>query len=72
LFKSTDLETNTTSLLGTHNDGVKEIIYCRDSNTLLTGSWDSSVNQYDARNGDLVTSLKQPDKVYSMDSAGNL
>ncbi|KAG5519249.1 hypothetical protein PMAC_002337 [Pneumocystis sp. 'macacae'] len=52
-----------------HDDAVKSVLFNRNLNLLITGSWDKTVRQWDFRSKDAFLSVyKLPQKVFSMDS----
>lgn len=68
-----DWNTLKSSILGTHSDAVKSLVYSAAANLLVSGSWDSTITAWDAKASTArVTKATVPGKVYSMDTVGNL
>ncbi|KTW27123.1 uncharacterized protein T551_03117 [Pneumocystis jirovecii RU7] len=64
-----DLFASTVSVLGIHDDAVKSVLFNRNLNSLITGSWDKTIRQWDFRLKNASLSVyKQPQKIFSMDS----
>ncbi|KDQ09640.1 hypothetical protein BOTBODRAFT_58543 [Botryobasidium botryosum FD-172 SS1] len=67
-----DLENETATVLGGHDDAVSSVVYSKDTNTLITGSWDRTVRTWDHRAATPQTaSIAQPERVYAMDTVQN-
>ncbi|KAJ3307595.1 hypothetical protein HDV04_002933, partial [Boothiomyces sp. JEL0838] len=56
-----------TNKIGNHNAAISTIVTSKDY--IITGSWDRSVKVW--KNGALVKTLEQPEKVYSIDVMDN-
>ncbi|XP_066255727.1 mitotic checkpoint protein BUB3 [Euwallacea similis] len=69
-LKSFDFNTTTESIVGTHNNSIKCVVYCNEFNCILTGSWDEYVKIWDPRSSGPSGTYKQCDKVLSMDTCG--
>lgn len=68
-LKHYDLNTNTDTTIGTHNDAVKCVEHAPKINGILTGSWDKTVKLWDTRDKDCVGTYEQNNcKVYSMNA----
>ena len=68
-----DWNTLKSSILGTHADAVKSLVYSTTANLLVSGSWDSTITGWDAKASTArVATTTVPGKVYSMDTVGNL
>lgn len=66
-MKFYDLNTNTDTTIGTHNDAVKCVEYASKLNGILSGSWDKTVKLWDTREKECVGTYEQNNgKVYSM------
>ncbi|XP_038071025.1 mitotic checkpoint protein BUB3-like isoform X2 [Patiria miniata] len=70
-LKTFDINTNTESVVGTHEAPVKCVEYCPDVNVIVTGSWDQTVKLWDPRTPCNAGSFSQPDKVYTMAVSGD-
>lgn len=60
-------------IVGTHTAAVRCVAYCPEVHCLLSGSWDSTVKWWDPRistNSNALTSMMQPERVYTMTLAG--
>ena len=63
-----DLATGASKVLGNHEAGIKCMEYVKATGQVVTGSWDKSVKLWDARAPtSLVSTLSQPDKVFTLD-----
>ncbi|XP_039282513.1 mitotic checkpoint protein BUB3 [Nilaparvata lugens] len=69
-LKMFDFNSNTETVVGTHDQAIRCIEYSSDVNSILTGSWDSTVKMWDPRTNRLVGNYSQPDKVYTMSLCG--
>lgn len=69
-IKITDLVTAESTTLGTHDDAVKTLTNARELSLLVSGSWDKSIKLFDPRQSKCVSVHEQPQKVFSIDSAG--
>lgn len=62
------LETEKISHLGQHSDSISSMNYSRESNVLITGSWDRTVRFWDPRaSSPQQASHDLPERVYYMD-----
>lgn len=69
-----DWNTLKTSILGTHEDAIKALVFSNTASTsgiLFSGSWDSSVTAWNPASMSRIVRITVPGKVYSMDVAGN-
>ncbi|CAG8475389.1 8397_t:CDS:2 [Paraglomus brasilianum] len=63
-----DFNTTNESIIGTHDDGVKCVEYCKDNSVIVTGSWDKTVRLWDIREKDASIGVHaQPNKVFALD-----
>lgn len=66
-LKFYDLNTQSESVIGTHNDAIKCVEMASKVNGILTGSWDRTVKLWDTREKECVGTYEQNNgKVYSM------
>ncbi|KAI9362935.1 WD40-repeat-containing domain protein [Zopfochytrium polystomum] len=68
--KIVDLNTKAETVIGTHENAVKSVVYSSDTGLIASGSWDSSLKVWDPRSTQLVTNQSLPAKVFSMDAVG--
>ena len=62
------MATGAPKVLGNHEAGIKCMEYVKATGQVVTGSWDKSVKLWDARAPtSLVSTLSQPDKVFTLD-----
>jgi len=67
LLKHCDLNSQTETVLGAHNDAIKCVEIAAKVNGVLTGSWDRTVKLWDIRQRECVGSYDQSNgRVYSM------
>jgi len=67
-----DLETERISHLGSHTKTVSSMTYSRDSNALITGSWDQTLRFWDTRSpSPRQSSHDTPERVYQIDLVNN-
>lgn len=67
-LKFYDLNTQSDSIIGTHSDAIKSVVWSTKMNGILTGSWDRTVKLWDTREKECVGTFEQNNgKVYSMD-----
>lgn len=69
-LKMFDFNSNTETIVGSHDQAIRCIEYSPEVNSILTGSWDSTVKMWDPRTNRLVGNYSQPDKVYTMSLCG--
>jgi len=64
-----DLATEKMTTLGTHDNAVSSMVYSRDANVLITGSWDCSLRFWDPRSpaSSLTGRYQTPERVYALD-----
>ena len=68
-----DIQKNSIQKIGQHSGLVKEVIsYDTDNNIIFSGGTDGIINVYDIRIGNLITSCKLKNKVFSMSQGGRL
>lgn len=70
VLKTFELNTQTESIIGSHERPIKVVENCPDLNCILTGSWDTLVKMWDPRTNRCVGTFMQPDKVYTMGICG--
>ncbi|KAG9221543.1 hypothetical protein CCMSSC00406_0009366 [Pleurotus cornucopiae] len=67
-----DLQTEKMTALGPHSDAVSSICHSRESNSIITGSWDRTVRFWDSRASSAQQSSHDlPERVYHMDIVNN-
>ncbi|KAG6854543.1 hypothetical protein C0991_005455 [Blastosporella zonata] len=67
-----DLGTENMRNLGAHNDAISTMAYFRESNMLITGSWDRTLRFWDSRaNSPQHSSHDTPERVYQLDLVNN-
>ncbi|KAG6856669.1 hypothetical protein H0H87_002046 [Tephrocybe sp. NHM501043] len=67
-----DLATENMRNLGAHNDAISTMAYFRESNMLITGSWDRTLRFWDSRSSSpQQSSHETPERVYQMDIVNN-
>ncbi|KAF8331289.1 WD40 repeat-like protein [Cantharellus anzutake] len=69
-----DLNSEKILVLGAHDSSVASVVHSKDTNSIYTGSWDQTVRVWDPRMGNpksLVSTHKQPERVYAMDLMGS-
>lgn len=71
-----DWNTLKTSILGTHEDAVKALVFAKNggassSGILFSGSWDSTVTAWNSVTMSRIARINVPGRVYSMDAVGN-
>ncbi|KAL1917746.1 uncharacterized protein VTP21DRAFT_3580 [Calcarisporiella thermophila] len=58
--------------LGAHDEAVRCVNYCDETNQVVSGSWDKTLKFWDPRSQQaLVGTYPQPEKIFSMDIVGN-
>lgn len=73
LVREFDLETETSRHFGQHAEPISRVTYAKDSNILITGSWDRTLRLWDPRAANAQQlSHNLPERVYNMDTTGNL
>eukprot|EP00300_Choanocystis_sp_HF-7_P005761 c14257_g1_i1.p1 GENE.c14257_g1_i1~~c14257_g1_i1.p1 ORF type:complete len:397 (+),score=55.28 c14257_g1_i1:173-1192(+) len=63
-----DLESNTAAVCAAHASPIKEMFFCEQLASLVTGSWDGTVKFWDHRSQEPWATLPLPDRCYAMDS----
>jgi len=68
-----DLETEKSFHLGNHDDSVSSMNFSKETNMLVTGSWDRKLNFWDPKSTNMqaVNSVSLPERVYHMDLVDN-
>ena len=65
--RRSQFRSNSERVLGSHEKGIKAVLYHDEIQSVITGSWDKAVNFWDHRaDRALVASYMQGGKVYSM------
>ncbi|CAF0808142.1 unnamed protein product [Adineta ricciae] len=72
LLKVFDFNTQQEIVMGYHDNAIRCVHYSPEMNILITGSWDSSIKFWDSRVPNCLGTCSLPDKVYTLDSAGEL
>jgi len=68
-----DFNTSKETELGKHDDAVRCMVWNTTTNSLITGSWDASIRQWDPRSPEaLKCTSVQPSKIFSMSLSGNM
>ncbi|XP_076629203.1 mitotic checkpoint protein Bub3 isoform X3 [Colletes latitarsis] len=70
-LKMYDINSNTESIMGTHDKPIRKIEYCAAVNAILTGGWDAAVKLWDPRTPTCVGSYLQPDVVLALSVCGD-
>ncbi|CCM05854.1 uncharacterized protein FIBRA_08090 [Fibroporia radiculosa] len=66
------LDTEKVNHLGQHSDSISCMNYARNTNALITGSWDRTIRFWDARaSAAQQSSHSLPERVYNMDLVNN-
>ena len=65
------MNSNTETILGSHNGPIRCVEYCPDINAMITGGWDANIKLWDPRAPCASGSFAQPDKVYTMSICGD-
>jgi len=65
-LKTFDLNSNSESLLGSHDAPIRCVEYNQECNAVVTGSWDNTLKVWDPRQQREVSSHNQGYKVYTM------
>ena len=63
-LKMYDVNANSATNIGTHDNAIKAVEYSLDVNTILTGSWDCTVKMWDIRSQQSIGTYSQPGKVF--------
>ncbi|MPC46173.1 Mitotic checkpoint protein BUB3 [Portunus trituberculatus] len=63
-LKTFDLNTNTESVVGSHDAPIRCVEFCPEVNTIITGSWDSNIKLWDPRGPREAGTFQQPNKVW--------
>ncbi|KAG6819976.1 hypothetical protein H0H93_006879 [Arthromyces matolae] len=67
-----DLGTESMRILGAHNDSISSMAYVRDSNMLVSGSWDRTLRFWDSRaSSPQQSSHDTPERIYQLDVVNN-
>ena len=67
-----DMQKNSLTTLGKHNNPCKEVIFHQGYNILLSGGYDGVVKVFDIRSGNEVCSYQFENKVYTMSCVKDL
>lgn len=60
------------TVMGYHDNAIRCVHFSPETNLLITGSWDSTVKCWDSRVPNCLSTCSLPDKVYTLDSVGEL
>ncbi|XP_002129118.1 mitotic checkpoint protein BUB3-like [Ciona intestinalis] len=66
-----DLNTGRETVVGRHNNSIRCVEYCSDTNVVVTGSWDQTIKLWDPRSHNNIGSYSQPGKVFTMSVCGD-
>ncbi|ODV89022.1 hypothetical protein CANCADRAFT_3659 [Tortispora caseinolytica NRRL Y-17796] len=66
-----DLSTGNISAIARHEHAIKSVLCHRQTGSILSGSWDHTVQALDSRSGEIFAHLNLPGKVFSMDFIGS-
>lgn len=55
-----------------HADAIKSVVYDSTTHSVLSGSWDGTIQQSDVRSSESMNSIKVPGKVLTMDLVDHL
>lgn len=68
-----DINTETTTPLGAHDDSISSMVWSAPQNALITGSWDRTVRSWDLREGGTPQQQQtMPERVYHLDIVGHM
>jgi len=70
-LKLYDLNSSSENVLGTHEGAIRCLDYCSDTNSVVSGSWDTTIKVWDSRTSQCVGTYPQPSKVYAMSICGS-
>ncbi|XKL64107.1 hypothetical protein PGB90_004193 [Kerria lacca] len=69
-LKMYDLNSNSETVIGNHDGAIRTIEHSLETNSIITGSWDSTIKLWDPRASRCVGTYGQPDKVFTMSLCG--
>lgn len=69
-LKMYDFNSNSESIVGTHDAPIRCVEHSNEINAVVTGSWDSTVKLWDPRTQHCIGTHKQPEKVYTLSLCG--
>ncbi|KAH0542259.1 hypothetical protein GP486_008652, partial [Trichoglossum hirsutum] len=61
-----DLETGHLDELSSHSSGAKSIVYCPDTSTVISASWDKTLHIHDPRSADPPATINLPNKPFCL------
>ncbi|KAI9025822.1 mitotic checkpoint protein BUB3-like protein [Phycomyces nitens] len=69
-----DLATNTKTVLGSHDEAIRNLCWNTETQSVYTGSWDKTLRVWDPRSAEKTETKKVnlPQKVFSMDMKDNI
>jgi len=71
--KTVDLITGKESILGYHDDAVKSLEKVKETDVVVSGSWDKTVRLWDPRSStSCIGKFQQPEKIYTLDVVNNI
>ncbi|TFK18219.1 WD40 repeat-like protein [Coprinopsis marcescibilis] len=67
-----DLEKEQIAHLGTHDDSISAMVWAKETNNLITGSWDRTIRFWDPRSTtSQISQHSTPERIYAMDLVNN-
>jgi len=72
VLKVYDFNTQQETIVGHHDNAIRCVHYSPTINVIITGSWDSTIKIWDPRVPTCTGSSVQPDKIYTLDTVGEL
>ena len=69
----TDMNTGQSTQIAEHAEPVKAVKFLDNNPSIMaTGSWDKTIKYWDLRSPQPVSTIQLPERLYSMDTKGNL
>ncbi|KDQ54325.1 hypothetical protein JAAARDRAFT_38492 [Jaapia argillacea MUCL 33604] len=65
------LDTEKSTVLGQHDNAVSGLVWSKNTNALITGSWDRTIRFWDPRAAKSTQVHDQPERIYFMDITDN-